>query len=317
MDSEESKDIQENVEEGVEEGKENFNPDGFTEEEFFEEDDNVNNNEKAKEDVKSSANNSEEKAKRMGWVEKERFRGDKSKWVDADEFVERGETELPILRERLRKMDGTVVGLKSTISEMRNTFSEFRERQKKLTTSAYERALKDIKQKQRLAVEEGDTEAFDVVEADREELEKKYNQEKSETLKNTKTTNDEFTQYENEAIAEFDNWRKENSWYDKNPILQSYASNLSVKLQNARGLTGTALYNAVRDDVRDRFPEEFPDYKKIADVVGDGDYVEKSNDNKKGREFKDLPKEAQKECIRITKTIPGYTRKDFLNDYEW
>jgi hypothetical protein len=37
----------------------------------------------------------EQEAKRMGWVEKEKFKGDPDRWVEADKFVERGKNELP------------------------------------------------------------------------------------------------------------------------------------------------------------------------------------------------------------------------------
>lgn len=45
-------------------------------------------------------------AKSMGWSPKENFRGNAEKWVDADEFVERGKNLMPLLRannERLQK----------------------------------------------------------------------------------------------------------------------------------------------------------------------------------------------------------------------
>src|SRR5665213_3643268 len=45
-------------------------------------------------------------AKSMGWSPLEQWRGDPEKWVDADAFVERGHTVLPILRKVNKDLEG-------------------------------------------------------------------------------------------------------------------------------------------------------------------------------------------------------------------
>lgn len=47
----------------------------------------------------------EQEARKMGWVEEELWKGDPDKWRPAEEFVERGKNIVPILRDRLEKME--------------------------------------------------------------------------------------------------------------------------------------------------------------------------------------------------------------------
>jgi hypothetical protein len=76
----------------------------------------------------------EERAQRMGWTAKEKFRGDPERWVDAATFVKNGEESLPILRERLRTLEKTNVDLGKSVQEF-----------KKMSDTAYERAYSKAK----------------------------------------------------------------------------------------------------------------------------------------------------------------------------
>lgn len=284
-----------------------FDPDGFTEDLLLEEPEEP----EVKEPVAETA--IEQKAKRMGWVEEDRFRGDKSRWVDAEKFVERGEEELPILRERLRKMDGTIVSLNNKIAGMRDTFGEFKEHQRKITASAYKKAMADIKAKQRAAAEEGDIETFDLVEKEKAELLDRYTEEQP---KENDTARKRLSPEEEASYKEFDDWVSENKWYANDPTLKGYAQSLSVEIQKRDNIHGLDLYNAVKEDVMTRFPEKFKDRAaERTAVFGGGDYVPSSKTS--GRSFKDLPKDAQMQCLKFIKEIPGYTKKEYVNDYEW
>ena len=42
------------------------------------------------------------RARRMGWIPKDEYGGKPDNWRSAKDFIERGENEMPILRERLR-----------------------------------------------------------------------------------------------------------------------------------------------------------------------------------------------------------------------
>src|SRR3990167_10980336 len=94
----------------------------------------------------------EPRAKRMGWVPEDQFRGEKSRWVDAKTFVEKGENELPILRERLRRADE---GLKE-LGEVKETLKNFQGYMTKVEERAFVRAKAEIESKRQEAKEAGD-----------------------------------------------------------------------------------------------------------------------------------------------------------------
>lgn len=242
----------------------------------------------------------EEKARRMGWVPKEDFKGDESRWVDADRFVERGENEIPIMRERMKKLDSTIVGLNQRMSGMRDTFSEFQTHQKGVAERAYKKAMDDIIRRQREAAEKGDVEGFDEAEKEKESL--------------VLDVPEMGPGVNVAAEREFNSWVAENDWFNK-PKLQKYAGTISVYVQDQTGLTGAALYDEVRKEVELRYPEEFENKNRQSPskVVGDGDPPVKPGEKSFGK----LPKEAQAQCRKFIKEIPGYTKEEYVKDYEW
>jgi len=249
----------------------------------------------------------EDQASRMGWVNEDNFRGEKDKWISAEEFVERGETQLPIMKERLKKMDQTVVGLKDTISDMKKTFREFKKYHSESELRQYKKAVRDLTDRQRVAVESSDVEQFDAIEKEKQELNKEMQD------KNTSVQIDSGG--DDEAVVVFNEWKKDNQWFDDDPELRSYAQNISVHIQNTKGIGGKKLYEEVKKDVKDRFPEKFGNKKRETPsrVVGNSDAPVKNN--KHG--FSSLPKDAQTECLRFIKTIPGFTKEEYVESYEW
>ena len=273
------------------------------------EEENVEENVDIEEDVDTDIDEDvdtdvEDRARRMGWVKEDNFKGDKDRWVSAEKFLERGETELPIMRERMKKLDGTVVGLKNTISSMKKTFGDFREYQKGLSEKAYSKALKDITKKQRLAAEDGDLETFDKMEEEKSNL----------TLDIPEYVDDRRS----ESEEEFDDWLVENKWFNKNKKLRNYAAKMSEFISDETGLTGIDLYNEVKKETQDRYPEDFeennaPRRRRSTMVISDGETKPKS----KKQTFGNLPASAKKACGRFIKDIPGFTKEEFLKNYEW
>ena len=55
----------------------------------------------------------EDRARQMGWVPLEQFKGSEDKWVDAETFVERGEQVLPILRANNHRLHNDLLTLQT------------------------------------------------------------------------------------------------------------------------------------------------------------------------------------------------------------
>lgn len=247
----------------------------------------------------------EDKARRMGWVDKEEFRGDEKLWVDAERFVERGENELPIMRERLKKMDGSVVSLTGKVSSLTKTLNDVQKFYSDSEERAYNRALKEITDKQREAVEEKDIEGFDALEKEKEELAK--------TKPVAPAAVDPAEAEEQEV---FDGWRADNAWFDEDLESQQYAVHIARFLEDNKGLKGRALYDEVTKEVKGKFPDKFENKKRqepTAVIDADTEVAPK----KGKRTYANLPAEAKAECDRFVKEIPEFTKEEYLKHYEW
>lgn len=109
----------------------------------------------------------ESRARQMGWVPKEEFRGPPDLWRDADEFVRRGEEVLPIVRANLSKAERKVAELESKLQTVTTEFSDRVARLDRATAAGIKQRIDGIhayyEQEKRKAVEVGDIEKYDAL----------------------------------------------------------------------------------------------------------------------------------------------------------
>lgn len=165
----------------------------------------------------------EKEAREMGWTPKEKFKGNPDKWVTAEEFVERAEHVLPILRadrNRLRnelltrdqKIDTLTQQLTTTASIVKDLTVQYDEKLKS-ELAAQRRNLKaDLKD----AVADRDTDAeFEI----REQLEalteaEQKAQERAKQNKDKLTAPAPTDDDTNPKLSpEFSAWQRDNPWY--------------------------------------------------------------------------------------------------------
>ena len=104
----------------------------------------------------------EQEAAALGWMPKEVFRGNPDKWTDAATFVQRGKDIMPILRQNNAKLLDQVNGLGQQLQTVRQqladtagALAEFKEYQTKTAERAYEKAVKELKERKIDALEAG------------------------------------------------------------------------------------------------------------------------------------------------------------------
>lgn len=112
----------------------------------------------------------EQRARNMGWRPREEFRGDAERWLPADQFVERGERMLPLLQERNRAADRTIVELQQQVRQQGETLETMLASTRRAEQAGYRRAMQELNQQRVKAVEMGDTAAFQAVEQAMREL---------------------------------------------------------------------------------------------------------------------------------------------------
>lgn len=111
-------------------------------------------------DAAPQINETEDRARRMGWVPREEFRGDPDRWRPADEFLDRGEKVLPILQQNYRALEDRYTGLQTEMREARQALSDLTDRARRSDERAYQRAMRDLEARRQAAVASGDATAF-------------------------------------------------------------------------------------------------------------------------------------------------------------
>ena len=244
------------------------------------------------------------------WVEQGR---DPDQWRSPEDWKERGEKILPIVKDRLDRMTKDFDGVKSELKASRAAFSEFQTFQttarKADAKKAYQDALRDIQTQQRAAVGDMDTEKFDTLEGQKGELYQQYVADTKEPEKKEKPAKaeDKFSAEEQERGQEF---IKNNAWFDTDPVMKAYAQAQSVALMDSKG---NINYEQLEKDVKERFPEKFTNPRRDdANNVEGGDT---KSANKGKKTFDALPQAAKTAYEKFKVQMPKFTKEQYLADY--
>lgn len=234
----------------------------------------------------------EARARRMGWVPKDEFRGPDTAWKDAEAFIEAGEAAMPVLRERNRKLDAEVAKLQAIVRDLPGKLS-------KIEQQMYERATKELKDRQRKAVESGDVEEFDAVEREISSLQKQ-----------AKEDGGDKKPADTQPIV--DAWAKQNPWFNDDEDMAAYAEGLHTKTWNGDPDTLEENLQMVTDRVKKMFAAKFenPNRQRPATVEGNGAKVK----TKRGKGYDDMPAEARAVCDELV-AAKVLTRDEYIKDY--
>jgi len=175
----------------------------------------------------------EEEAMTQGWVPKDSFSGDEHKWVDAGEFLRRGE-----LFKKIEDVSKQARHAKQTLEEFKAHYAKVKE-------TEFQNALKTLRAERRQAIAEGD---FATVEDIEERMESVKAE--AETVKETAKT-PEVTVHPDVAA-----WVENNPWYNSDSTMRAFADAIALNL-NKDGFTGKALLKGIDDKVREAFPSKF------------------------------------------------------------
>lgn len=296
----------------------------------------------------------ESRARRMGWVAKDEFRGDGgAQWVDAETFVRRAEQSADILIERNKALDRRLEQSEKTFSEykrnsekqlgdmshtlkdLQETLVDFRNFASTANERAYKRARTELETEMRHAVASADIERFDRAKAQVEELDTE-----ARTFVRQETRQQQQEELEaREAAArtapaqqeaappnvpppppEVLAWIGRNQWF-VNPefaYMNQYAQRVHMHLlREEPGLSLQQNLDRVTDLTRRKFPEEFginPRREEASATVATAASTTRQAGKKK-LGYDDLPAEAKAACDRYVKNIPGYTKDEYTRVY--
>lgn len=191
----------------------------------------------------------EKSALEQGWVPKEDFNGEEHKWVEAGEFLRRGE------------LFGKIDSQKRELKETKKIVQALEQHYLQVKETEYKRALADLKKQKKDALIENDVEA--VLDVD-----EKIGELKDEQIKQARTA----AQSSVEAPAphpEFVAWANKNSWYQTDKAMTAYADAFGNDLQ-AEGKSPSEVLRLVGEEVRKKFTDKFynPNRDKASPVEG-------------------------------------------------
>jgi len=246
------------------------------------------------------------------WTEMGR---DPEQWRSEDDWKERGEKILPIVKERLDKMTKDFAGVQTELKASREAFAEFQEfnltARKSDAKKAYQDALRDIQTQQLATVADMDTDKYQELEAKKGELYQTYVADTKEPDKKEPPAKieDKFSAEEQERGQEF---IKNNGWFNTDPVMKAYAQAQSVALMDGQG---NINYDQLAKDVKARFPEKFTNPRRDeANSVEGGDTTKRG---KGGKKFDDLPQAAKTAFAKFQRQMPKFTKEEYLADYQW
>lgn len=248
----------------------------------------------------------EEKASKMGWVPQEEWKGDPDKWRPAEEFVERGENIVPIMRERIDKLEKELeVISKLNKSELKKVRESAYDQAKK----EYEKELQSLNKEKFAAIQEADVEKYQQIEG------------KISNLKKPEEPKEE----EPQVNPVFEEWRSKNAWYapdlnnvgDADETLTLFANAVAAKIQAEKpGLSPEQFFGEVEKRVKAEFPHKFENPKRKEPGMAESGH----QSTPKGKKtFADLPDEAKKAYARTAERLKRqgreYTKEQYAKAY--
>ena len=234
----------------------------------------------------------QQEALSSGWVPKEEFNGDGEKWVDAAEFLRRGE-----LFKKIEAQGRELKDVRRALIEMKKLHSSVQEVE-------YKRALETLKAQKKAALEEGDADA--VIAAD-ERIDLVREQQRKMVV-------EEDTPQAGEEHPEFLEWKSKNSWYVSSHPMKAFADALGAELAN-QGLTPPQVLKRVEEEVRKEFPNKFQNPRQnrasavesgnVKTVSGGGSYSLSPDERRVMQTFVRTGVMTEKEYIAELRKVKG------------
>lgn len=187
----------------------------------------------------------EERAREMGWRPIEEFNGPREKFVDAEEFLERGETLAPLIAAQNRKLKADLEKREREFAERLERMEKMAQRNAERERAEYEAKLKRLEAAERRAVDEADTDSYDAIKAERAALERQ-------------APTQDVPRHQPAAPERLQAWMTENPWFQLDESAKRVAMVASQRAA-AKGADLEAELQAATAAVRRSHPHYFDD----------------------------------------------------------
>lgn len=258
-------------------------------------------------------------ARAIGWVPEEEFRGDKTRWVDAETFVEKGKTMVPLLRHankelesKLAKTMNEVTSLRGLVDASQESITALRQFHEEDTQRQIKKAKATLLTEIKQAKTDGNV---DLEIQLMEELSDFNNVTKAATTPAAKEEAKKELKVAAKIDPAFQTFMEQNPWFGvdirKSDRAMGIAQLMRADPANDK-LSGTEFFAKVLDE--------------LGTIEGGGRQVSKvassnpsgggsgSSTGRKG--FADLPPDAKSKCLQQAKKLVGPGRA-FKDQVSW
>lgn len=282
----------------------------------------------------------EQRARDMGWSPKDQWRGNPGSWIDAQEFVQRGEQIMPILRNNLRSRDTEIAALKEQLRQANTGLQAANESIQVLTNLSTEQSRQAARDKRKALLREqaqartdGDTDREIEIGEQIADVTSQINAAQAAadadgdapppTRRNgKKSTAASQPRGENPtADPEYQQWAGENPWFGTDHIKTAVATAVAQKLRSDpanASLQGKAFFDRVTAETNRALgngSNQRPP-SKVEGAAGSGDNGGGGGGTVNGKTYNDLPPEAKAACERDAKILVG-DGKAFKTIADW
>jgi len=174
-------------------------------------------------------------AKEMGWQGKESFKGDDTNFVDAEEYIRKGQDIQDSMRKSLKDQKHQMVDMSGSLDELK----QHNERVFKAEVGRLEKELAGLKAKKKTAIEEADVNEVDKID---------------EQIDAVKESIEPPSQTKQSVNSKFDEWVKDNDWYKSDKEMSEYADTVADKHE---GAPFARVATMVEKQVKEMFPDKF------------------------------------------------------------
>lgn len=253
----------------------------------------------------------ETEALALGWVPKERFRGDEARWVDAATFVERGHSIMPILKannaELLRKFSQSQqeqIQLKEALRAQTENLKNLTEFQSAEVKRQVDRQLATLKAQKREAIKAGEHELA-------ADIDEQMDTVKEDAAKAPKLVTPAPTPAGPQPWAQ--DFAAENEWLGKDKRKTGLFMGIADEIFAKEGLRDRALLDRAKEEL-DAYLAPAQQPNRGESGRGGSGGTGGGSSSKKG--FDSLPAEAKAQCNKDERTFVG-TGKAFKTQAEW
>lgn len=257
------------------------------------------------------------RAEKMGWIPPARFKGDPERFVDAQEYIERGETVLPIVKEHNRRLEKELADLRArdaareaALAKANAAIEEMQERHSVETQKAIEKARKEVKAQLAAASEAGDHEG--VAELTDKLTQMTAAEKEAEAAPAPKGTPAPYV-----PPAELVEWNADNPWFGKDRRKTALALGIAQELREAgETSTGRVFFDKVTAELEKTLGTQ-ADAAPAADKV-EGARNGSDSDTRSGsrKGYAHLPADAKAACDADAKQFVG-PNKRYKTQAEW